>query len=65
MKKIESYPNKQVEQELYQYEIGNALGAEIEEEKQAHRIKYNRLQIHPDAIKEHDLFPKKHTSIYK
>jgi len=42
MERKKQYNEKQVEQDLYQYEMGIELGADVESEKQQHLNEYQR-----------------------
>ena len=42
MERKKQYNEKQVQQDLYQYEMGIELGAEVEEQKQQHQNEYQK-----------------------
>lgn len=42
MERRRNYSDKKVKEDLYQYEMGIELGADIEAEKERHRKEYDR-----------------------
>lgn len=53
-RKLREYKNKQVQEDLYQFEMGNELGAQIEKMKNIHEQEYHKTSIenHQDQLKE-------------
>lgn len=45
LNKNREYQNKQVEEDLYQFEMGNELGAQLERNKDMHEQEYQKQSI--------------------
>ena len=48
MERRKQYNEKQVEQDLYQYEMGIELGADVEAEKRNHQSEYDKEHYSQD-----------------